>query len=336
MSARGRAGTWLAEQWYARKAWLGILLPVAIVFRVLAGMRRAGFARGWARRVRLPVPVIVVGNITVGGTGKTPLVLWLVDFLRRAGLRPGIVARGYGGERSLQAVAPDADPGAVGDEPLLLARRAGCPVWVGRDRAAAGAALLAAHPECDVLVADDGLQHYRLARDFEIAVVDGARGFGNRLPLPAGPLREPVSRLNHCDAVVVNGVWSADDPPPAAAYRMGLVGERLCSVREPGRCVEPRAFEGKRVRAIAGIGNPQRFFDELRRLGMRDFDRQTFPDHYAFTAADLAFDGYDAIVMTEKDAVKCTAFAAGHWWMLQVRAEVDPALGERILTELKQ
>ncbi|HEX5338088.1 MAG TPA: tetraacyldisaccharide 4'-kinase, partial [Gallionella sp.] len=197
---------WLQGQWGRRTPWQILLLPPAALFFFISLVRRLLFRSGLRRSHRLPVPVIVVGNLTVGGTGKTPLVLWLVEFLRSQGYHPGIISRGYAGSAAQpQAVSAVSDPALVGDEPLLLARRTQCPIWVGRRRADVARALLVAHPDCDVIISDDGLQHYALQRDVEVVVVDGVRRFGNGLPLPAGPLREPLSRLQSVDAVVVNG-----------------------------------------------------------------------------------------------------------------------------------
>src|SRR5215831_12782352 len=201
---------WLAAHWDRFTAVSALLSPLSLAFRAAAGLRRAAYASGIARARRLPVPVIVVGNITAGGSGKTPVVLWLARHLRAHGYHPGIVSRGYGGTRTVSGrVAPDGDPRACGDEPVLLARRSGSPVWTGADRAAAGAALLATNPACNVLLSDDGLQHYRLARDLEICVLDDALGIGNGWLLPAGPLREPPSRLAAVDAIVINQSSSA-------------------------------------------------------------------------------------------------------------------------------
>src|SRR5262245_37729121 len=198
--------TWLASHWDSITPASCLLFPLSVVFRATAAARRAAYAAGIAPVERLPVPVVVVGNITAGGTGKTPVVLWLAQFLRGQGYVPGIVSRGYGGTRTAPGrVAPETDPLVAGDEPVLLARRSGCEVWTGADRAAAARALLAAQPSCNVILSDDGLQHYGLARDVEICVMDGARGMGNGWMLPAGPLREPPSRLARVDAIVVNG-----------------------------------------------------------------------------------------------------------------------------------
>jgi len=311
--------------WRRRGPLSWLLLPFGLLFFLIAALRRILYRFGIFAQVRLAVPVVVVGNITAGGSGKTPLTLWLVDQLGRRGRHPGVISRGYGGEfEGVCKVSPDGTPCEVGDEPLLIARRARCPVFVGRDRVAAGQALLAAHPECDIVICDDGLQHYRLARDVEIAVVD-RRGFMNGWPLPAGPLREPASRLRTVDAVVANG-WNG-----AAGFRMTLTGDRFepLKVRPDGT---PCDFAGKRLHAVAGIGEPQRFFDHLAALGL-EFVAHPFPDHHAYVAADLAYDG-DAILTTEKDAVKFGALASLPVWVLPVTATVTPDLAQFILERI--
>ncbi len=302
-----------------------MLLPVGIVFFLVVALRRRLYRGGVLARERLPVPVIVVGNITVGGSGKTPLILWLVDALRRRGRRPGVVSRGYGGGvDGVGEVEPDSVAELVGDEPLLIRRRAGCPVFVGRDRVAAGNALLARHSDCDVILCDDGLQHYRLARDVEIAVLD-RRGLWNGWPLPAGPLREPESRLRTVDAVVAND-WSGP-----AGFRMTLAGDSFQLLN--GAASRPAAeLAGLRLHAVAGIGEPQRFFDHLAGLGL-GFEAHAFADHHRFVAADLAFDG-DAILTTEKDAVKFGLLAALPVWVLPVTAVVAPDLGQFVLEKI--
>ena len=282
---------------------------------------------------RLPVPVIVVGNITAGGTGKTPLVLWVCDFLREQGYAPGIVSRGYGGRGETMAVRADSAPEIAGDEPVLLAQRSRCPVWIGRNRVAAARALIAANPECNVIVSDDGLQHYGLRRDVEIAVLDGSRGTGNGLPLPAGPLRESTARLAEVDAVVVTGDTSLPGAS-ATTFAMRLDGNLFCNLLNPAFHQEAGAFLDKRVHAVAGIGNPARFFDHLQRLGL-SFAAHAFPDHHAYSQADLEFSDADAIIMTEKDAIKCTQFARENYWVLPVDARVDLALGRLILEKMK-
>jgi tetraacyldisaccharide 4'-kinase len=284
--------------------------------------------------LRLPVRVIIVGNISVGGTGKTPLVLWPASFLKSHGYNPGIVSRGYGAHnREPRPVAATADPLRFGDEPVLLAQRSTAPVWVGADRVAATRALLAAHTECDVVLSDDGLQHYRLARDIEIAVLDGARALGNGLMLPAGALREPASRLTEVDAVVVNGSLTTH-VAAATLFAMNLEGRQFRNLLNPEHTVDADHFQRKSVLAIAGIGNPARFFAHLNRLGL-SFRAQPFPDHHVYVASDLAHAQADAIVMTEKDAVKCAAFASEKHWVLPVDAVPSPELGELVLRKLK-
>jgi tetraacyldisaccharide 4'-kinase len=314
-----------ARHWYRLSPLAVALAPASLVFGLAVVLRRAAYAAGLFTIHRLPVPVVVVGNRVVGGTGKTPLVLWLVEALRGRGLRPGIVSRGYRGAGDpARGVPAGGDPAQFGDEPVLLAERSGVPVWIGRDRVAAARGLLAAHPDRDVLVCDDGLQHYALGRDVEIAVED-ERGNGNGLLLPAGPLREPAARP--VDAVVVNGAARA------GAFEMRLVPDGFRRVGGDGDDVPLAALRGKRLHAAAGIGNPRRFFDTLRALGL-DFAPHAFPDHHPWTADDLAFSGCDLVLMTEKDAVKCRAFGRDDLVALRVQARVDPRLAELVAARI--
>ncbi|MFZ2854363.1 MAG: tetraacyldisaccharide 4'-kinase [Rhodocyclaceae bacterium] len=324
----------LPRLWYRRAvaAALWPLLPVSWLFRLLVVLRRALYRRGVLRSQGLPVPVIVVGNLTVGGSGKTPLVLWLVERLREQGWRPGIISRGYGGSaQGALAVSGEATAAEVGDEPLLLARRSGAPVFVGRDRVAAGRALLTAHPDCNIVLSDDGLQHYRLQRSLEIAVFDG-RGAGNGCLLPAGPLREPLSRLSGVTAVVWNGGASAGTCASALSaaqsvpqFEMLLHGRRFVGLADAGgRVCDADALRGRRLYAVAGIGDPARFFAQLAALGL-EFEAHPFPDHHCYTAADLAFARDGTLLMTEKDAVKCAAITVGEAWVLPVEAEIGAA-----------
>jgi len=318
----------IERHWYGITPLHLVLLPLSLLFALLAAIRRVLYRGGLLKSERLPVPVVVVGNITVGGSGKTPLTLWLAQQLLEEGWHPGIISRGYrGSATSPQAVSPDGTPDEVGDEPLLMAQRGLCPVWIGRDRPAAARALLSAHPGCDVIISDDGLQHYRLQRDAEIAVVDGHRRFGNGLLLPAGPLREPVSRLERVDAVVVNGGTEGGD------FYMQLRGEVFHNLANPAITRQARDFGGMRVHALAGIGHPERFFKYLESQGLAVV-RHPLPDHHRYTAQDLDIAGADAILMTEKDAVKCAAFANETCWVLRVNAQVDPALTQRILRKI--
>ena len=316
------------QHWYRLSALSLALWPASLVYRLLVALRRFAYSSGALQALRLPVPVIVVGNVVAGGTGKTPLVLWLAAALRKRGWKPGILSRGYRGSAAAPMEVAAASPAElVGDEPLLLARHGGCPVWIGRERATAAAGLLAAHPECDVLILDDGLQHYRIARDIEIAVED-ERGAGNGFLLPAGPLREPASR--RVDAWVANTASCGTHSP---CFRMDLRGDTFRRVAAPRVSAPAAAFAGKRLHAVAGIGNPQRFFDHLARLGLATVNH-AFPDHHAYAASDLDFGDCEALLMTEKDAVKCESFAREHWYALQVEAELAPAFFDFILAKL--
>lgn len=310
------------------------LLPLSWLFGALSGLRRALYRAGLLRVERLPCPVIVVGNISVGGSGKTPLVVYLAQRLAASGFRPGIVSRGYGAAQAApRAVVADSRADTVGDEPLLLARRTAVPVWVGHDRAATARALLAAHPAVDVLLCDDGLQHYRLGRDLEIAVLD-RRGPRNGRLLPAGPLREPVSRLHGVDALVTHtdGVpWPAAGNAPR--FAMTLAGDELVNLRDSSRRLSAAQLRGRKVYALAGIGEPERFFETLRSLGLAPVCH-AFADHHRFAAGDLDVGPADALLMTEKDAVKCAQFAPDHAWYLPVEAALAPDLAQFVAERL--
>ncbi len=321
----------LQHSWRRRGMLAGILLPLAGLFRLLVALRRALYRIGWLHVECLPVAVVVVGNITVGGSGKTPLTLWLAQQLQQRGRRPGIVSRGYVGvgvghhgqvSGQVREVYADSDALQVGDEPLLLKRRSGLPLFVGRDRVAAARALLAAHPECDLILSDDGLQHYRLGRNVEIAVLD-ARGLMNGWPLPAGPLREPAARLRRVDALVLNGTAAAP-VEVVPAFRMRLVGATFYALADHSRSCDAAALGNMRLAAVAGIGAPQRFFEHLASLGL-NFSAHAFPDHHRYTAADLSAISADALLMTEKDAVKCAGLTHRPVWVLPVSAQVEPA-----------
>jgi tetraacyldisaccharide 4'-kinase len=324
----------LARVWYAPRATplAQALRPLSWVFGALAAIRRIAYRHGVLRRVRLPVPVVIVGNITAGGAGKTPLVAALVAALRERGRHPGIVSRGYGRRTGgARAVLPSDAARDVGDEPLLLAAT-GAPVFVGADRAAAAQALLAAHPEVDVIVTDDGLQHYALARDVEIAVVDGARDLGNRLLLPAGPLREPPWRLASVDAVVrLQSAASAS--PSRRDFAMTHEPLPWRNVADPARPFDPEALRDASTVAIAGIARPERFFEALRAQGFAG-RTQAFADHHPYSRDDVAFPQARAILMTEKDAVKCRGFADARLWMQPIRARVDPSLVDLVMGKL--
>jgi tetraacyldisaccharide 4'-kinase len=306
-----------------------LLMPLALVYRGLLVLRRWLRGLGLLPVRRLPVPVVVIGNFTVGGAGKTPLTRWLVDHLRQAGWHPGIVSRGHGGSsRGPLEVLPETSAGLAGDEPVLLAGEAACPVWIGRDRYRAALGLLAAHPQTDVIVLDDGLQHQRLARDVEIAVQD-ERGLGNGRLLPAGPLREPPRPV---DALVCNGRQC-----PAGQFSMRLEPSGLVGLWD-GQAVEVETLRGRRVRAAAGIGNPQRFFDTLRDMGIEALTC-ALPDHHRWQQTDLDPAGAAVLIVTAKDAVKLRALepvSGLQVLVLDVRARVDEALLRRVLDVLAQ
>lgn len=319
----------LDDMWYGRRAWGGRLALLSLPYAAAVQFRRALFRRGLRASHRVGVPVVVVGNITVGGTGKTPFVVWLVRRLREHGYRPGVLCSGYRGTARdwPRYVDEGSDPREVGDEAVLVAKRCGCPVVAGRDRVAA-ARLLLRRFECDIVVCDDGLQHYRLARDLEIAVVDGQRRHGTGWCLPAGPLREPVSRLESVDFVVTKGRAHEGE------YRMELSGRILRLAADDSVTTDAAELSSDDpVHAVAGIGNPASFFERLRELGLRIIPR-AFPDHHPFSAADIDFDDGRPVIMTEKDAVKCRGFADRRHWYLPVDAEVDPALEADLLARL--
>ncbi len=307
-------------------AWL--LWPASLAFGCVAFFRRLFYRLGLFASHDAGVPVVVVGNLTAGGSGKTPLVLWIVEFLARHGWKPGIVSRGYGARiESPRAATIVSEAAEVGDEPALLARRSGCPVWVGPDRVATIAAMRAANPDVDVVVLDDGLQHYRLRRDVEIAVVD-TRLFGNGWMIPAGPLREPPSRLASVDAVVTNGTDAV------AGYAMRVEGTLACRFTDSSDRRPLGSFRGRRVHAVAGIGDPGRFFALLAAQGIEVVEHP-FPDHHPYRPGELAFDDDAPVLMTEKDAVKLRGAGDSRWWIVPVHVQMDPAFGDWLAARLE-
>ncbi len=318
---------WIHRVWYEDAAFGWVLLPLSSLYWLLLKLRELLFRCGVLRTFKASVPVIVVGNITAGGTGKTPTVIWLVSELRKRGFRPGIVSRGYGGSKSGTSMRVDADSDAavVGDEPLLLARRGLCPVAVDSDRVRAATMLV--DDGVDVIVTDDGLQHLRLQRDFEICVVDGERGLGNRRLLPAGPLRESPQRLGSVDQVLVNG--AADTPNAIGFHLLANDASRL-----NGSLARPlTGFRDSTVHAVAGIGNPKRFFDLLRSHGIQVIEH-SLEDHAPLAPADLQFGDDFNVFMTEKDAVKLGRNLSDKYWSvpvdLNMEATESSALLERI------
>lgn len=322
----------LQHYWYRISPLHLLLYPISLFLGVLVALRRTLYRTGIFTSIKLPVPVVIIGNVSVGGTGKTPLTLTLVQQLIDAGWHPAIISRGYRKSATVTPTPREVLAGdvaeEVGDEPLLMRQRNLCPVWIGRDRPAVALALLRAYPACDILLSDDGLQHYRLQRDMEIAVVDGARRFGNGWLIPAGPLREPISRLACVDAVVING-----GEIRGAEFAMQLNGTRFYNLLNPNEVLTAEAFIGMQLHACAGIGHPQRFFNHLQQLDLH-CTPHAFADHHPFCASDVDFPDADAIFLTEKDAVKCAAFATEKHWVLRVDAVVSPALVQLIIKKV--
>ncbi|QXI35070.1 tetraacyldisaccharide 4'-kinase [Pseudomonas promysalinigenes] len=311
----------LLAAWYAGHPALALLRPLEVLYRRVVMRKRARFLNGESPSYRAPVPVVVVGNITVGGTGKTPMILWLIEHCRRQDIKVGVVSRGYGAKPPHYPWRVSANQPAeqAGDEPLLIVQRTGVPLVIDPDRAGAVQALLASE-RLDLILCDDGMQHYRLARDLELVLIDAARGLGNGRCLPAGPLREPRERLQEADAVLYNGA----DGDRADGFAFQLQPTALVNLRSGERRGLDHFPPGQRLHAVAGIGNPQRFFNTLLRLNWQPVPHP-FADHAQFSAQSLAFSPALPLVMTEKDAVKCRAFAADDWWYLAVEAQPTPA-----------
>lgn len=339
---RSWAHRFVQRTWQRRGLVACLLYPLHLLHRIWRGVRALAWRLGLARPVKLPVPVIVIGNLRVGGTGKTPLVIEIVRALRARGWSPGVISRGYGG-RSQQPtlVNPASDAAQCGDEPLLIRQLAGCPVAVGQDRVAAARLLLSLHASCNVLISDDGLQHRRLGRDLEIALLDDA-GIGNGWLLPAGPLRDPPQRLRRVDAVVLHGLV-----PPVRIYspfyRMQTSIEDATCLAPPARRMPLSEMAGEqsasklRVLALCAIGNPQRFFAQLREHGLH-FQALALPDHDRITAKMISWGRYDRVLITEKDAVKCQADTRlgrdERIWVVPLRTTLDASLLDFISARL--
>ncbi|MDP2029143.1 MAG: tetraacyldisaccharide 4'-kinase [Thiobacillus sp.] len=326
----------LQHLWARTSVFTMLLSPLALLFAAISGLRRLAYRRGWLASSSVGVPLIVVGNITAGGSGKTPLTIWLVNWLHAQGYHPGVISRGYGGAaRGCVEVQATSLAAEVGDEPVLIRFKTDAPVVVGRDRVAAARTLLANHPEVDVLVSDDGLQHYRLQRDIELAVIDAETGLGNGWPLPAGPLREPVRRLKQVDAViqVVRGAVQPRGDLPVTNWRADYTAGLVYRLRVPLATLPLGELPALDWLAVTGIGRPQGFFDMLQAAGMR-FRPRAFADHHAFQPQDLPADG--AVVMTEKDAVKCLTFAGADWWALQLDVAPEPGFIDWLSARIKQ
>ncbi|WP_299078322.1 tetraacyldisaccharide 4'-kinase [uncultured Paraglaciecola sp.] len=324
--------TWLDNMWYS-PSWyhwpvILILLPLTLLFGLLSWLRRVLFRLQIMLSVDIAVPVIVVGNISVGGSGKTPLVVNLANLLRQAGYHPGVLSRGYGGKNAQypMAVQQHSDVNVVGDEAILMRQHVNCPLVVDPIRSR-GAQLLVQHHKCDVIICDDGLQHYGLNRDIEIVVIDGKRRCGNQLLLPAGPLREGVWRLEKADFLVLNGGVAS-----SGEHLMTLEAGKLINVKHPSKSLSLNDLN-RPVTALAGIGNPQRFFSLLEKKQMTLKQQLSFVDHHAFSATDIPS---GPVIMTEKDAVKCTQIAHDDCWYLPISARLTTQFESQLLQKLQQ
>lgn len=313
----------LDRYWYSQNPVAWLLLPLAGLYCLLAGLRFGLYKKGWLRSYRASVPVIVVGNINVGGTGKTPLIIKLCEILQQQGFKPGIISRGYGSKSTIfpLEIIHSTHAREAGDEPLMLARRTQCPVVIGPDRQADIHLLLERHG-CNIILSDDGMQHYRMHRDVEIAVVDITRRFGNGFCLPAGPLREPLQRLRSVDMVIANGGL-------ASQLAFTIRPTQLISLADENQFSSLAQFAGKKVHAVAGIGHPQRFFQTLTDHGI-EIIQHPFPDHHEFAISDLHFGDDLPVIMTEKDAVKCAGFYMPRHWYLTIDIDLSSIALQRI------
>lgn len=321
---------WLQDAWYKEMYISTIFMPISMLYDDIRRARRFFYKIGLFKKTKLPVPVIIVGNITVGGTGKTPLIIWLAKFLIEVGYKPGIISRGYKGDSTIdpQWVNNQTDVKQVGDEAVLLTKRTDCPVVVASKRGMA-AKMLLDKADCEIIISDDGLQHYALERDIEIAVIDGERRFGNGYLLPCGPLREPIERLKTVDLVIVNGIAEEENE-----FSMSIAGELAVNLltQEEKLLTD---FSLLPSHALAGIGNPKRFFDFLQAKNIA-VDCHSFPDHHQFTAKDIRFKDDKPILMTEKDAVKCMGFASEKHWYIPIKAQPEQQFIDKLLTLIEK
>lgn len=321
---------WLQDSWYKEMYISSFFMPISMIYDDVIRFRAFLYRIGVKKKTKLAVPVVIVGNITVGGTGKTPLILWMANLLKQQGYKPGIVSRGYGGNAEIwpQWVDEKSDPALVGDEPVLMAKHADCPIVVGPERVKS-AQMLLDKTACDIILSDDGLQHYALARDIEIIVVDGQRRFGNGYVLPCGPLRESTERLHTVDLVIVNGEAEEENE-----FSMAMEGDIAINLvtKEQKLLAD---FKWIPSHALAGIGNPKRFFDLLENKGIK-IEQHAFLDHYKFTADDISFNDDKPVLMTEKDAVKCYEFATNKHWFVPVKAKPQQQFIDKLLTLIKE
>lgn len=326
-----RFSLWLQEQWNKRGLYAWLLFPISVLYCVVMSLRREAYESGLFKTHEIKLPVFVVGNLSVGGTGKTPLVIWIASKLAENGLRPAVISRGYGGRAKEFpfVVYPNTPAALSGDEPVMISRTLGCPVVIDPDRVAA-ANWLVERDLCDVIISDDGLQHLALGRDLEIAVITSDRVAGNGLCLPSGPLREGMGRLKSIDVVISRLQESKLTP-----HFMNLHPGECARLDSPAMRLPLSAFWKKPVHAIAGIGNPEGFFESLRMAGL-EIIPHAFPDHYDYTPVDISFDDDLPVLMTQKDAVKCTEFTKRNCWVVTVSVEVDEGILEIIMKKIKE
>lgn len=318
------------RSWYEKSRMTLFLIPITWIFCNIVMLRSLFYRFGILRSYKLTIPVIIVGNISIGGNGKTPTVIWLANFLKQSGYRPGIISRGYGGKARKwpQQVRPDSDPVIVGDEAIVISRRTNCPMAVGPERVDTGNALIA-HSKCDIIISDDGLQHYKLKRDIEVAVIDGQRRHGNGYCLPAGPLRESIKRLDSVDFILTNGDACENE------FSMNYIGDKLYSINNDSIEIQLQELQFDTVHAVAGIAHPERFFNTLKEYSFTVIEH-SFPDHYYFTKNDLLFNDNYPILMTEKDAVKCRRFTIDNCWYLPIEIVMSEKFGLSVLNKLEK
>lgn len=340
---------WLEQIWYQKGKGYWLLMPLSVLYcAVNTYQRNTQFKALGKHPPHINVPIIVVGNITVGGTGKTPVTVHIVNMLKKMGYKPAIITRGYGGKAQIwpQRVFSDSDAKMVGDEAVLMAIRTGVAVYAGANRVES-IQLLQKETDCDVIVSDDGMQHYKMPRDIQVAVIDGERGFGNEYCIPAGPLREKLNRLDSCDLLVLNGVAKTEHDRLQEAYTMSLSGDTIANLANLDKAKESStqvllrlselsSISVKRVHAVTGIGNPNRFYTTLEKAGLT-VHKHSFPDHHAFNKNDLLFDDNEKVIMTEKDAVKCRHLIAEktNYWYLPISAVLPKEFDDKLLSLLK-
>ena len=316
------------NQYYKRSNWIYLLIPISIFFYFFSSLKKYLYRKGFLKIIKIKVPVLIIGNITLGGTGKTPLALDLIEKFLRKGFKPALISRGYrGSANNITEVFESSDVSAVGDEALLIKAKSKIPVFIGKDRVSVAKILLNKYPETSIIISDDGLQHHRLARDYEIIVVDSQRQFGNGLIFPAGPMREGISKLKQVDAVVYKGKNSNSN-----FYQMKYITKHFKNLLTNKKAIF-KSIQDKKIVAITAIGNPESFFSTLKGYGL-DFKKVTFNDHYLFKKNDfIKYADYN-IVMTEKDAIKCKKFVTKNFWALPLETKVDERLFRNILKKV--